>query len=166
MANKGDGWILISIGGGLYNHPNHKEWMIDNASRLSDGTQPDDPGAPGSIAFLAGRSNVWQLDMHNVWVQCVSSGGSGGDTGGGVKATVLAPLFDSSKAYTAEDVMTRDGKLYRATEDVEAGAFDASKWEEVDVARLLDDTATGVLTKVENSIFVVDDTLVHEKLTD
>lgn len=81
MANKGDGWILISIGGGLYNHPNHKEWMIDNASRLSDGTQPDDPGAPGSIALLAGRSNVWQLDMNNVWVQYVSSGGSGGNSG-------------------------------------------------------------------------------------
>lgn len=168
MDVKGTGWVLISIGGGAYNHPNHREWMIDSASRLSDGTQPDDPGAPGSTAFLAGYSNVWQLDAAGVWTQCVSSGGSGGGgTTDGAAAAALAPPYSANATYEAGELVTRNGRIYKAAVDIdEPEAYDSAKWEEQSVAKLLDDTATEVLTKVENAVVIVDDNLVYGKLTD
>lgn len=47
--------------------------------------------------------------------------------------SIVAP-FSSTKTYSKNDYCRYDGKFYKAKEDIAAGAWNATKWEETSIA--------------------------------
>ncbi len=45
-------------------------------------------------------------------------------------------LFDETKSYAAGDYVIYENKIYQATENVSAGAWDASKWQVADFSQI------------------------------
>ena len=69
-------WNLIRRNNGETIHTDYVEWMLDNAADISNGTEPEDSGSIGSLAYTAGFGAMWQKDAHGAWVKL--GGGTNG----------------------------------------------------------------------------------------
>lgn len=54
--------------------------------------------------------------------------------GGGVDNSIIADPFVTTKAYSKGDLVINNGYLYKATDAIEAGEWDADKWENTNIA--------------------------------
>lgn len=52
------------------------EWMLDDKANISDGSEPEDSGEMGSLAYTAGFGSMWQKDARGAWVKL--GGGTNG----------------------------------------------------------------------------------------
>ena len=46
----------------------------------------------------------------------------------------IAPAFSTSETYNIDDLVIKDGSLYKCTEDNVTGAWNASKWKNTTLA--------------------------------
>lgn len=68
-------WHLMNRGKGSI-YTDSAEWMIDSAADISNGTEPEDSGSIGSLAYTAGFGAMWQKDAQGAWVKL--GGGTNG----------------------------------------------------------------------------------------
>lgn len=67
-------WTLLKIRDIGQVYMDHKEWMLDNASDISnpvdsEGNSIENTGAPGSIAATADYSSIWRKNSTGDWVE-------------------------------------------------------------------------------------------------
>ncbi len=67
-------WHLISENGGKTIYSDYKEWMVDTAEDITNGSEPKHSGAISSIAFTAGYGEMWQKNASGVWVKIGGDG--------------------------------------------------------------------------------------------
>lgn len=74
-------------------------------------------------SIKAGSGVSIAQDTNNIVISATGGGGGGSGTATGFND------YSDTNAYTAGEVATKDGLILRAKEPIDAGAFDATKWE-------------------------------------
>lgn len=62
-------WNLIRKNNDETIHTDYVERMLDNASDISNGTEPGKSGSIGSLAYTDGFGAMWQKDANVAWVK-------------------------------------------------------------------------------------------------
>lgn len=52
------------------------EWMLENKANISDGSETEDSGEMGSLAYTSGFGSMWQKDAQGAWLKL--GGGTNG----------------------------------------------------------------------------------------
>ena len=69
-------WHLISENNGNTIYSGNKEWMIDSADDITNGSEHKNSGSISSFAYTAGYKELWQKNAEGEWIQI------GGDMNG------------------------------------------------------------------------------------